>query len=65
MQGENDDWIDPEVLERFNDLAGNVTGKSLVMAPLGQDCLIAYLNEQQRREINRFVKHKFESQAGS
>jgi len=56
----NDDWLDPEIFDKFNQLVRDVTSKRLVISSLGQDCLIAYLTPEQLREINKLVKFKFE-----
>lgn len=56
----DDDWIDPKLFDKLTDLIDDNTNRKIVIATLGQDCLIAYMNEEQRKEINKLVKYKFE-----
>ena len=55
----DNDWLDPEVFNKFNELIKDKADRSIVVAALGQDCLIAYLNKDQLKEINKLVKYKF------
>lgn len=55
----DDDWIDPAIFDKFMQLIGNKANKKIVIATLGQDCLVAYLNEEQLKEVNKLVKYKF------
>lgn len=52
-------WIDPEIFDKFIQLIGNRSNKKIVIAALGQNCLVAYLSEAQLLKINKFVKYKF------
>jgi hypothetical protein len=52
-------WIDPEIFDKFIQLIGNRSNRNIVIATLGQDCLVAYLSEEQLLNINRLVKYKF------
>jgi hypothetical protein len=55
----DNDWIDSEIFDKFIQLFGTKANRKLVIASLGQDCLVAYLNEEQLKEINKLMKHKF------
>ncbi|MFC5471281.1 hypothetical protein ACFPPD_21560 [Cohnella suwonensis] len=56
----NDDWVDPEIFDKFTNLISKESDKTIVMASLGQDCLIAYMNEEKQKELNKLVKYNFQ-----
>lgn len=53
------DWLDPDIFLKFNELIKDQTDNRLVIATLGQDCLLAYLDKEQLKGINKLVPYKF------
>lgn len=55
----DNDWLDSEIVLHYNQLTGDTSSKRIVTSVLGQDCLVAYLDDEQLKEINKLVNHKF------
>lgn len=57
----SDDWVDPELYSRLQQLvAARAGGKQFFIAGLGQDSLISFGDEQMRQAVSRLSGLKFE-----